>query len=386
MIFTSIYQRIKENKPLYFRFWANCILVKGYKNGILFDLQRGRSVNVSRLFCETYERYKGECIGSAFKDKNFEERKGYFKMLDFFIKNDFGILTDDVNTLPDLSMEYDSPFWATNVVLETDSDADPSFMFDVIEKLSQGHVEAVQVNDYGHIMIQQLKRIGEITINSQLHYIYIYTNYQTAYSRKQLNFIYGNNRFRNIIFMGAPRERDFNNEEMGLANIVYTKKMLDFKCCGNVRKDLFVFNQPFFIEAHSCNTCLNRKISIDKNGVIRNCPLMGNGFGKIQDYSIKEIVYLPGFQKLWNLSKDAIDVCKDCEYRYICTDCRHFIKDKDNIKSQPSKCRYNPYIGKWEGESGYVSVEECGKYSQNTGYIPNEDIICELNKRIENTK
>ncbi|MCQ2314689.1 MAG: hypothetical protein MJZ56_05905 [Bacteroidales bacterium] len=57
-------------------------------------------------------------------------------MLDFFIKNDFGILTDDVNTLPNLSMEYDSPFGATNVILETDSDINPEFMFDVVEKLS----------------------------------------------------------------------------------------------------------------------------------------------------------------------------------------------------------------------------------------------------------
>lgn len=46
MIFTNIYQRIKEDHPLFFHFWANCILVKGYKKGIVFDLQRMRSVRI----------------------------------------------------------------------------------------------------------------------------------------------------------------------------------------------------------------------------------------------------------------------------------------------------------------------------------------------------
>ena len=379
MIFTNIYQRIKEEQPLFFHFWANCVLVKGYKKGIVFDLQRMRSVSVSRFFCDTYEHYKDKYISSIFEDNTFENRKGYFKMLDFFVKNDFGILTDDINTLPNLSMEYDSPFWANNVILETDCDANPGFMFDVLEKLSQGHVQAVQMNDYGHITISQLERIGEITKNSKLQYINIYTNYRATYSTKQFGFLNKNNRFRNIIFIGAPKGCDIKNDKTGLCHINYIRKVIDYRCCGNVRKDLFVFNQPFFIEAHSCNTCLNRKISIDRNGVIRNCPLMERSFGNIKDYSIKEIVHLPGFKDLWNNSKDQIDICKDCEFRYLCTDCRHFIKDKNNIHSQPSKCKYNPYIGKWGDEEGYVPVEECGSYSRE---VPDYEKIRVFNEKI----
>ena len=55
---------------------------------------------------------------------------------------------------------------------------------------------------------------------------------------------------------------------------------------------------------------------------------------------------------------DKIIVCKDCEFRYICTDCRIFIKDNNNIYSQPLHCNYNPYIAKWEGESEYIPVEQ----------------------------
>ena len=75
------------------------------------------------------------------------------------------------------------------------------------------------------------------------------------------------------------------------------------------------------------------------------------------------------------IKKDDIDVCKDCEFRYICTDCRSIIKDLNYRYSQPVKCKYNPYLGKWEGEEGYVPVEECGTYSQVTGFVPNVEKI-----------
>lgn len=183
--------------------------------------------------------------------------------------------------------------------------------------------------------------------------------------------------------MGAPRKRDFKNDEIGLVRICYIKKVMDYKYCGNIRQDMFVVNQPFFIEAHICNTCLNRKISIDRQGVVKNCPLMEQNFGNIKDYSVREIVDIPGFQDLWTISKDKIDVCKDCEYRYVCTDCRCIIKDRNNIYSQPAKCKYNPYIGRWENDNGYVPVEECGTYSPTLGFVPNHDKIEELNKTIE---
>ena len=381
MIFTSIFQRIKEPLPLYFRFWANCILVKGYNKGMIFDLQRGRNVSVSRLFCETYEKHKDETVNSISRNKSFANRLGYLKMLDFFVKNDFGILTDDTQNLPELSMEYDSPFWITNLILEVDSDQDPEMMFSVIEKAAKGQVQAIQINDFGHITPRQLKKIADIVTDSPLQCLNIYTFYVRSYSYKQLAFMQNNSRFRNLTIMGAPRKRSFENKEFGLAKIQYIRDLVDYDNCGNVRNDLFVFNQPFFIEANSCNTCLNRKISIDRNGIIRNCPLMERDFGNIKDYSIKEIVHLTGFKDLWNITKDQIDVCKDCEFRYICTDCRHFIKDKNNIHSQPSKCKYNPYIGKWENEEGYVPVEECGFYSRETGFVPDHEKIRVFNEK-----
>jgi hypothetical protein len=45
--------------------------------------------------------------------------------------------------------------------------------------------------------------------------------------------------------------------------------------------------------------------------------------------------------------KDQIDVCIDCEYRYICTDCRAFNNDLDTKPKKPEKCEYDQYTGNW---------------------------------------
>jgi radical SAM protein with 4Fe4S-binding SPASM domain len=109
---------------------------------------------------------------------------------------------------------------------------------------------------------------------------------------------------------------------------------------------------------------------------------MKHHYGHISKTKIEEVIETPEFQKWWHIKKDDIDVCKDCEFRHMCTDCRAFIKDPENIYSQPAKCTYNPYICKWEGEEGYVPVEECGTYTRETGFVPDKKKIEKLNREI----
>lgn len=80
----------------------------------------------------------------------------------------------------------------------------------------------------------------------------------------------------------------------------------------------------------------------------KNCPSMKESYGNIKDTTLIEALEKPGFKKYWNITKDQINVCKDCEFRYICTDCRAYLEDPDDIYSKPLKCGYNPYTCEWE--------------------------------------
>lgn len=127
--------------------------------------------------------------------------------------------------------------------------------------------------------------------------------------------------------------------------------------CGFISKSQFTLNQLFFAESQSCNTCLHKKVSIDMNGKIKNCPSSNKLFGDIKRDKLMHAINSNSFKDLWYVKKDEIQVCRDCEYRYMCLDCRVFVDDPDNNYSRPSKCGYNPYIGKWSDEDGYVPLK-----------------------------
>ena len=98
-------------------------------------------------------------------------------------------------------------------------------------------------------------------------------------------------------------------------------------------------------ESFSRNNCLNQKLSIDKNGFIRNCPAMKEKYGKLEDLDVSEIKTImlgENFRKFWFLSKDKIKTCMDCEFRYICSDCRAHTLNDDQLE-KPVHCKYNPY-------------------------------------------
>ena len=118
--------------------------------------------------------------------------------------------------------------------------------------------------------------------------------------------------------------------------------------CGMISSDYFVSNIEFYSESQFFNTCLNRKVSICADGEIKNCPSMPTSFGNISNTNIIDAINKPGFKKYWNINKDKIHVCKDCEFRYICTDCRAYVEDPEDILSKPLKCGYNPYTGEWD--------------------------------------
>ena len=78
---------------------------------------------------------------------------------------------------------------------------------------------------------------------------------------------------------------------------------------------------------------------------------MTKSYGNIRDTTLREAIEKQGFKDVWYTHKDQIEVCKDCEFRHICTDCRAYIQDPNNIYSKPAKCSYDPYTATWGAEN-----------------------------------
>jgi SPASM domain peptide maturase of grasp-with-spasm system len=142
--------------------------------------------------------------------------------------------------------------------------------------------------------------------------------------------------------------KGINDIDMGV--IAYITQRIDSNShCGIIDPFYFQLHQGSFVEAQKYNSCLNRKLSIDIDGSIKNCPTLKTSYGKIDEVNDFDwILNESTFKNLWSINKDQIAICKDCEFRYVCTDCRGFL---DDPFAKPYKCGYNPYTTTWENNA-----------------------------------
>lgn len=95
------------------------------------------------------------------------------------------------------------------------------------------------------------------------------------------------------------------------------------------------------------NNCWFGKVAITSKGDIIPCIfarecIMGN----IKNDSIDTIT--ANVLDMWGISKDKVDECKICEYRYACHDCRPLAKGlTGNLLAKYPRCCYNPQSGEW---------------------------------------
>ena len=148
-----------------------------------------------------------------------------------------------------------------------------------------------------------------------------------------------------LVIYNTPESEPVNNSDKRL---LFHNKTMEQNSCGIVNYKYFSIAIDHIAESINHNTCLNRKISIDVNGEIKNCPSMKESFGNIKDTTLEEALNKKGFKKLWSINKNKVKVCQDCEFRYVCTDCRAYIEDPNDIHSKPLKCGYDPHTGVWE--------------------------------------
>lgn len=113
----------------------------------------------------------------------------------------------------------------------------------------------------------------------------------------------------------------------------------------------FYTDRDSFRLAHSCHSCLTGKIAITADGDVVPCIFARNRIaGNILNRPLWEVLSGAVLQEAWHTTKDAVIKCRDCEYRYACSDCRPLAQSTDPDKRwcAPSPhCDYDPYTGQW---------------------------------------
>ena len=249
----------------------------------------------------------------------------------------------------------------------------------ILNYLEQAICKHIVLHFIDFLSIEEIKTYINKLLDYNIQSVIIICQYDEIYFSDEFGDLIMELKINKKLFvLNSPFEKNFED------TMFFTLKEKEYNYLK--RKNEFVSNISLFSESQLHHTYFNRKLYIGPAGEIKNAPETEQVFGYIQDITedeLKEIISSPHFQKYWFVHKGLIDVCKECEFRHMCVDNRVPIERKSNEWYNSLECNYNPYIGKWEGEEGYLCLADCGVISNEKGFIMDHEKVRKINSLIE---
>jgi SPASM domain peptide maturase of grasp-with-spasm system len=335
---------------MFLKLFANCILTKGANQAILFDLQRENYTIIPFEVFDFITNNEGltiDKIKDNYENKFNNEVEEY---INFLLDNEFVFFTEFPEFFPKINTEFHYPFPISNAILEFNN---INYIENVLLQLNELKCKNIDLRFDLEISYLEINNILEYLdkIDSNICNINIYLSKEKSIPQEKIKDLLRNPRITSFIINVDKISSKI--EYISDSKYIFYDFNNDFNNnkCGLINRDYFAINLNNYTESLNHNSCLNKKISIDKEGNIKNCPSMLQSFGNIKDTTLEEALNHSDFKKYWNVTKDRIEVCKDCEFRHICTDCRAYTErnhfDGDIDLSKPLKCGYNPYTNEW---------------------------------------
>lgn len=133
---------------------------------------------------------------------------------------------------------------------------------------------------------------------------------------------------------GRGRKQEFWPEKYG-------------QCMVNA-KPQFMPEAEQYCSSQYWNSCWFGKLAISPEGDVLPCVFARDQVaGNLYEKSLEQI-FQNGLMSYWQLTRDDIVVCRDCEYRYLCRDCRPWAYGyTGDLNAKSPTCTYNPYTGEW---------------------------------------
>lgn len=322
----------------HFLLFSNCVITKGASRCIISDLQNGFYIFIPHFFADIIESLKELTIEEfCILNKEFSN-KYIVEKIQALIDLDLGHYTTTKSAFPAINEKFETPYQIQDCIIEL-SEKNYVYRKKIMNELTVLGCQSLEMRAYDFFSLDKIGKTLENINTTRIRNVEIYIKHHASKTiNYYLSFLEKYNIISRLVIHSCSNKTNLNFKHN---RIFFTIKTIsNSKCCGEISPELFTINLSAYLESLNFNSCLNKKISLDINGKIKNCPSMSEVYGDIESDSLIEIVLKSQFKKLWTVNKDTISVCKDCEFRYICSDCRAFISNKHD---KPVNCNYDPY-------------------------------------------
>jgi len=349
--------------------FEDCIPVRGYFRSVIMDITRKNYHFIPNVLCDAISA--GKLI-----DENIPQ-----EYLDYLLENEFVFecTEEELVYYPPLNNKWDYPAHITNTVIEIDKHL--YINKECLEQLLDLGCKHFVFIFKNSLVLEWLDKVSKLFDETQALTIEIYYKYSKKIKNEMLEEIMKQNpRISYILLYEAPHDEIITPTNIR-GNIVYYSKPVCYDECS-VNPQSLIVNMSLYTESLHFNTFYNRKLCIDKQGNIKNYLTQRKSFGNFFSDNIEKVIRKKSFKNIWKVKKDLIDVCIECEFRYMCVDSRFPKLRSKGSYYHTKECAYNPYICKWKNEEGYISVSECGTFYRETGFVPDTEKIEAINKQL----
>ncbi|MBA3649536.1 MAG: grasp-with-spasm system SPASM domain peptide maturase [Chitinophagales bacterium] len=334
----------------YFKLFSDCIPVKGHTRSIICDLGRQNFDFIPNSLYFILKKYADKSLKKIFDSFNNEEHSTLNEYFLYLYEKEyiFWCTKDELKSFPDAELKFETPSIIDNSIVDVDYRSNHDWN-KIISQLTELGCSNLQIRIFDKHSFSYCYPVFDLLENSIITNVEILIPFSVQANESKFLSEFSNKylRLSKLTVHSSPFNKNYTVANT-LTNINLTTDVINSnKCCGIVNPAFFTVNMDFFAESLKYNTCLNKKISIDACGYIKNCPSMAENYGHINTTSLNDVVSNPSFLAKWKITKDDIKICMDCEFRHICLDCRAFVEHPDDPFSKPLKCSYDPYSGEW---------------------------------------
>lgn len=333
-----------------FKLFANCIPVKGASRSIIYDLARKIYRFIPNGLYHIITEFEGMTIDEVklqFSKDEHEIIDDYFTFLE---KHEFIFYCppEIAKNFPALEYKWDTPSKIQNAIIDIGSHSKHNYelIFNTLQRYGCRHI---QIRSFTRLTDDQLKAIFSKLTNGITDSVELLVKHSREAPNDFERLLFQYPVINSLVIHSSPYNSFGTSCNYTRSRIVSIEQEISSPFdCNHISPESFQCNTELFMEAQFHNPYFNRKLTIDSEGNIRNCSGIHANYGALGSENIDEIVESAPFREHWNVPKDKITICSDCEFRYMCVDSREPKRDAEGTYYFEKPCPYDPYTMQWE--------------------------------------